>query len=254
MNFMKNLIFIFCLTISLSSCFAIDKIESESKPIDHSIWNNLLNKHVDEKGLVNYRGFIADSLLLNKYLSLVSDNHPNDKNWQANEQLAYWINAYNAFTIRLIIRNYPTKSIKDIAGAIPFINSSWDIKFINIETQIYDLNNIEHGIIREHFNEPKIHFALVCAAVACPSLRNEAYLPEKLQPQLTEQAKKFINNPEKNKISANELELSKIFMWYKGDFTHQTSLIDFINLYSETKAENKASIKYLDYNWSLNEQ
>ena len=249
MNFMKNLIFIFWLSISLSSCFAIDKIESESKPIDHSIWNNLLNKHVDEKGLVNYRGFIADSLLLNEYLSLVSVNHPNDKNWETNEQLAYWINAYNAFTVRLIIRNYPTKSIKEIAGEIPFINSSWDIKFIKIENQVYDLNNIEHGIIREHFEEPKIHFALVCAAAACPSLRNEAYMPEKLQNQLTEQAKIFIN-----KISANKLELSKIFMWYKGDFTHQTSLIEFLNLYSEIKIEEKASIDYLDYNWTLNEQ
>jgi len=242
------------ISFFFTSCFAIEKKDSESKPINHEIWNSLLSKYVNKLGMVNYKGFIADSNQFNQYLKLLGTNHPNDKNWNEKEQLAYWINAYNAFTVRLIVRNYPTESIRDIAGAIPFINSSWDIKFIKIENEVYDLNNIEHGIIREYFNEPRIHFALVCGAVSCPPLRNEAYLPEKLESQLKEQAIKFINNPKKNKITKTEIEISKIFMWYKGDFEHQSSLIDYLNLYSEIKIDQTASKSHLDYNWRLNEQ
>ena len=120
-----------------------------------------MQDHVDDEGWVNYNGFIQDSLKLDNYLTLISNNHPNNKNWSKEERFAYWINAYNAFTVKLIVDNYPTESIKDVKSGLPFVNSVWDIKFINIEGNEYDLNNIEHGIIRPKFNDPRAHFAAV---------------------------------------------------------------------------------------------
>ena len=101
--------------------------------------------------------------------------HPNDKHWTETEQLAYWINAYNAFTVELILDHYPVASIRDIKEGVPFINSVWDIDFIKIEGKTYSLNDIEHRILRREFDEPRIHFAIVCASISCPKLRNEAF-------------------------------------------------------------------------------
>lgn len=241
--------------VLLSNCLGANKVDSDSRPVSHSQWSALLKKHVDAVGLVDYRGFSADSVALNQYLILLSENHPNAEHWTESEQIAYWINAYNAFTIRLIIRHYPVKSIKDIAGRIPFINSAWDLKFIEIEGQQYDLNNIEHGILRTQFYEPRIHFALVCAAISCPRLRNEAYTAEKLDEQLQADAQVFFNDPTKNTINTNTLHLSKILDWYGGDFERAAvSMQAYVNQFTPVKVSPKAKIKYLEYDWALNEQ
>lgn len=213
----------------------------------------LLKKHVNASGLVNYKGFQKDKAGLESYLKILSDNPPQD-NWSENEQKAYWINAYNAFTVSLILQNYPVKSIKDIAGKIYKVNTPWDIKFINIGGKKYDLNNIEHGILRKKYNDPRIHFALVCASISCPKLRNEAFLGSQLDAQLEDAGKDFVNDESKNKISADKAHLSKYFSWYKDDFTKNGSLEDFINKYSPTKINANTKIGSLDYNWSLNEQ
>ena len=239
----------------VAACSGFGNIQSDSKPVSHETWDMLLKEHVDETGMVNYKGMIKDSLELNKYLDLLSKNHPNEKNWSKDERLTYWINAYNAFTVRLIIRNYPVESIKDIAGGIPFVNTPWDIKFIQIEDETYDLNNLEHGIIRKEFDEPRIHFALVCAAMSCPRLRNEAFTAEKLDTQLDAEATYFFNNPKKNKISAEKLELSKLLDWYWGDFKDTAkNRVEYVNRYSKVKANADADVDFLDYSWKLNEQ
>lgn len=248
-------LFLTCtLALLLAGCRTAKSVKSDAKPVSHEIWNDLLQKHVATDGAVNYKGFIQDSTLLNDYLAILTAGHPNEANWTRNEQLAYWINAYNAFTIQIVIRNYPVASIKDIAGAIPFVNSVWDLKFIEIEGVVYDLNNIEHNLIRKIFEEPRIHFALVCASYSCPALRNEAFVADKLEVQLTEQAQNFINDPRKNRIeNKDQAELSKIFSWYSGDFKTNTTLIEFINQYADTQLSEDAEIEYIDYDWSLNE-
>ncbi|TXC76995.1 DUF547 domain-containing protein [Luteibaculum oceani] len=224
------------------------------QPPSHAVWTELLSKNVDEKGKVNYRGFIGDSTKLNSYLETLSKNPPHETKWTKEDQIAYWINAYNAFTVQLIIRNYPVESIKDIGGKIPFINSSWDIKFIAIGGEVFDLNNLEHGILRKYFNEPRIHFAVNCASISCPKLRNEAYEGKKLNAQLSDQTKSFLADTSKNKfLSAEKAELSKLFKWFTGDFTKNESLISFINRYAPKKLNKDADIDYLEYNWSLNE-
>ncbi|WP_017730338.1 DUF547 domain-containing protein [Nafulsella turpanensis] len=241
---------------SIPSCGSIGLPASlAEEPPGHESWTLLLQKHVDEKGMVDYKGFMQDREQLTNYLRLLEENPPGEK-WSEAEKLAYWINAYNAYTIDLVLEHYPLKSIKDIGTVIqiPFVNSPWDIEFIEIGGKEYDLNNIEHNIIREEFEEPRIHFALVCAAVSCPKLRREAYTAEKLHAQLREQTKTFLANPERNQIGAKKVKLSKLFDWYKGDFTKEGSLIDFLNQYTPVQIEEDAKIDYLEYDWSLNEQ
>jgi len=250
---MKNIFLVLFIAVYTISCASVPA--SDSKPITHEKWSRLLKKHVDKKGLVDYKGMIADSTELNAYLELLSANHPNEKNWSKDERLAYWINAYNAFTVKLIIRNYPVESIKDIAGGIPFVNTPWDVKFIKIEGEEYDLNKIEHGIIRKDFKEPRIHFALVCAAVSCPKLRNEAYTAARLDEQLEDETRYFFNNPEKNIISKNKITVSKLLKWYWGDFSDVAEdRVSYVNRYSKTKANSDVEVDYMDYNWALNEQ
>ena len=236
----------------LNAC-KVKEYASSSKPITHELWTSLLNKHVSEDGHVNYKGFIEDKTAFDKYLTLLQNNHPNNKHWSKEEQLAYWINAYNAFTVKLIVDNYPLKSIKDIKRGLVFVNTVWDTKFIKIEKATYDLNNIEHGIIRKQFDEPRIHFAVNCASVSCPNLRNEAFTPTRLDEQLTEQTKYFLQNKIKNEITADQIKISKIFNWFKGDFTKKGSLIDFLNLYAPVKINSDATIEHMDYDWNLNE-
>ena len=227
-----------------------------TKPPTHQAWTELLQLYVDDKGFVDYKGFKNDKKRLENYLNTLSNNAPDPKRWSKPEQLAYWINAYNAYTVKLIVDNYPVESIQDLHPTlkVPGVNTVWHKKFFSIGGQQSSLDEIEHQILRKNFNEARIHFAINCASFSCPLLRNEAYTAEQLEQQLSEQTRLFINDPSRNKISPNELELSKIFSWFKGDFTKEGSLIDFLNTYSKTKIKQDADIDFMDYNWDLNEQ
>ena len=160
---------------------------------------------------------------------------------------------YTAYTVDLILKHYPVESIKDIKSGIPFVNTVWDIKFINIEERTYDLNNLEHGILRKRWDDPRIHFAVNCASYSCPRLRDEAYVAEKLDQQLDDAGRKFLNDPRRNKVSKNDLQLSKIFNWYGSDFPNGTKFIRFLNQYTDIEINEDASISYLDYDWALND-
>ena len=236
--------------------FFLSNVTAQKKAPDHSIWNDLLKKHVSGEGKVNYKGFNSDSVTLNRYLQILSQNPPDEKKWTINEQKAYWINAYNAFTIKLILMHYPVKSIKDIGSRIqiPFVNTPWDIKFITIGNKKYDLNNIEHGKLRKKFGDARVHFVLVCASASCPVLLNEAYRADQLDLQLDAQARVFLKDNKRNVITSDDVELSKIFDWYALDFRSKgVSLIDYINKYAPVKIKRNAKISFLEYSWDLNE-
>lgn len=218
---------------------------------DHSAWTELLNLYVTKTGEVNYKGFIENKSKLEEYLNTLS-SFPPGENWGTQEKLAYWINAYNAFTVKLIVDNYPLKSIKDLANGLPMINSPWDIKFFRIGETDFDLNTIEHEILRKRFDEPRIHFAINCASFSCPRLRNEAYESEKLEEQLEEQTSLFINNSDKNIISSTNVKLSKLFSWFETDFLDEGGIKSFIKRYNQNLNEN-IKIEYLEYIWTLNE-
>lgn len=241
--------------LCMFACNSTDsaKVEyGEANPVDHQAWTSLLQKHVSQNGQVNYAGFVLEKAQLEKYLNQLTENKPNNT-WSEKAQIAYWINVYNAFTVKLVTDNYPVASIKDIKKGIPFISSVWDIKFIEFKDETMDLNKVEHGILRKQFNEPRIHFAVNCASFSCPRLLNEAYTAEKLEAQLTQMTKDFLSDTQKNQLSEKEVKLSKIFKWFKGDFTKQGTLIDFLNQYAPIKIEDEANISHLEYSWELNE-
>ena len=235
-----------------SNCRAIRR-DTQSRPVTHEIWDGLLKKHVDNTGFVNYRGMVRDSGELNRYLQLLENAHPNDKYWSRNEQMAYWINAYNAFTVQLIVRNYPLKSIKDIKSGLAFVNSVWDIKFIRLQGFDYDLNNIEHNILRPVFKDARVHAAINCASYSCPRLLDEAFTAQNLESQLNAAMRGFVNDPLRNRIGPDKAEISEIFKWFKGDFERDGTLRDFLNRYLEVKLTKSTEISHIDYNWALNE-
>jgi hypothetical protein len=224
-------------------------------PPSHLAWDQLLKANVSANGIVNYKGFIKEKAKLEQYLKLISDNAPDRKTWSKQEQLAYWINAYNAFTVKLIVDNYPVKSIRDLGPELKIllIKDVWHYKFFKIGGVESSLDEIEHSILRKEFEEPRIHFAVNCASVSCPPLLNEAFEASKLEAQLNKVTSGFINDSSRNKITADNAQISSIFSWFKGDFTKKGSLIDFLNLYSKVKIKPSAKISHLDYNWNLNE-
>ena len=225
-------------------------------PPTHAGWNTIVKQYVNERGLVNYKALRTDSLALNAYLQELAMHMPSEK-WTDNDRLAYWLNAYNAYTVQLIVRSYPVKSIKDLGGDKIFVNTPWDKHFIHFGNEAYSLNDIEHRIIRKQFADNRIHLALVCAAVSCPRLRNEAYTGPNLNAQLDDQGRDFLNNPAKNKLTpADKPQVSSIFNFYPKDFTKNgsKSVQEFVNRYATTKISPDATLGYLTYNWALNEQ
>lgn len=255
MNYLKYSL-ILLIGLSTYSCFSAKGLpikevkeqtsaQTSNEQLDHSYWNDLLKKYVDDNGNVDYKGFKTESKQLNEYIDYLASKVPSE-NWSINEQLAYFINVYNANTIKLIIDNYPLKSIKDI-------NNPWMKNRLKIGDKDYSLADIENGILRK-MNEPKIHFAINCASYSCPKLLNIAYTSENVQELMELATREFINNSNKNKISSNNPKLSEIFKWYKSDFTENGSLIDYINQYSKTPVSADAKIDYIEYNWNLNDK
>lgn len=211
----------------------------------HDQWTQLLQTHVDDKGWVNYRGFQEDRSSLNQYLELLA-NTPPDDTWGREVKLAYYINIYNAYTVELILRNYPVKSIKDI-------KTPWNQKIVKIGQETISLNDVEHKILRK-MNEPRIHFAINCASVSCPRLLNEAITAEKLEEQLEQLTRQFLHS-DKNHYGEDKVELSAIFKWFAKDFRVEgkKDVIGFINSYLEQTLDPNTKIAYLDYDWNLNQ-
>jgi len=230
---MKKIIFL--LLISTTS-FA--------QNFDYKSYNQFLGNYVSDKGNVNYNKIKTNKTELDAIITKFEKTQPTEK-WSKNEKLAYYINAYNLYTLKIVTDNYPVKSIKDI-------DAVWDKNFILSGKDKISLSYIEHKILRK-MDEPRIHFAINCASFSCPNLLNNAYLPETLDKQLEVATKSFINDKTKNTITASEIKISEIFNWFGGDFkTQKTSLIDFINKYSTIKIDKKAKVKFLNYNWILN--
>lgn len=214
--------------------------------VDHSDWDKLLKKYVNNKGFVDYKGFKKDEAKVQEYLDKLAKLDPNDK-WSVQELLAYYINLYNVATIELILQNYPTKSIKDIDGA-------FTKAFIKIGDKELSLGGIENGVLRK-MDEPRIHFAINCASFSCPKLMDYAYTAGKINEQLDEATNEFINS-DKNDITANNPKLSKIFDFYTSDFKvdGKKDLIGYINKYSKTQINPNTTYTFKEYDWNLNEQ
>lgn len=266
MNQFLKIVGLLSITLSFQSCalFSAAGISSQGQPVktvilplesttegsivnlDHSPWDDLLKKHVIEDGLVDYKGFEKDNEALQSYLLMLSSQQPNNQ-WSVQELLAYYINLYNAYTVKLILDNYPVESIKDI-------NGPWTRGIVPIGKYNLSLGGIENGILRK-MNEPRIHFAINCASISCPNLLNEAYTAAKINEQLDKAARGFING-NKNDINPAEPKLSSIFDWYQKDYKvkGEQNVIAYINQYSEVSIHKDATLLYMEYDWNLNEQ
>ncbi|MEM6966985.1 MAG: DUF547 domain-containing protein [Bacteroidota bacterium] len=209
----------------------------------HDGFDALLKKYVSSTGKVNYSGFKNDEAKLDTYLTKL-ESTPIGSNWGSNQKMAYWINAYNAYTIKLILKNYPVSSITKLHGGKP-----WDVKWIELNGKTLSLNNIENDILRPQYKDARIHFAVNCAAKSCPPLLNKAWTAANLNANFEKQAKAFINNPQFNTIAKDKIEVSKIFEWYAEDFDN---LINYLNKYSTTQISSGAKIGYKEYDWALN--
>lgn len=219
----------------------------------HDSWTIELHKFVDENGFVDYQSWRNDRDGLTKYLASLQA-YPPQSSWSRSEITAYWINAYNAYTIALILQHYPVRSIKDIGGKIPKINSVWDINFIPWNGQTINLNEIEHSILRKKYPDPRIHACLVCASYSCPMLRREAFVARDLDAQMDDACLKFLKDPNRNQYEPSGSSLSMIFKWYASDFGGNVGVKKFIKKYvPEAFPHPKTKMKYLDYNWALND-
>ena len=217
-------------------------IDVDQKPT-HSNWNQLLQTYVSSKGVVDYSNWKGNMSGLNDYITELGADVP-DKSWSRSEKMAYWMNLYNAATIKLILDYFPVKSIMDINNSKP-----WDKKWIRVGVNTYSLNQIENDIIRPRFGDGRIHFAINCAAKSCPPLSNKAFTASNVNSSLTRLTKSFINNAAFNKISANQLELSNIFNWYAKDFGDVKT---FIGQYTDVAINANAKVSFIEYDWALN--
>lgn len=247
----------------------------------HTAFNEILNNVIVEKGLqtaVKYDDLHAKPEPLNQYLAqLETVTKAEFDAWNKQQRMAFLINTYNAFTLKLILNNYPgIDSIRDLGGLI--FSSPWDKKFFTLFGKKTSLGYIEHDVLRKKYNDPRIHFAINCASKSCPALQKQAYVANKLDEQLEKATIQFMRNPEYNRFNKDrmQLEISSIFNWFASDFTKKGSLKNFIAPYisddPETRkllednsgnkrqssgigkiiSDNTISIVYLDYDWSLN--
>ncbi len=229
--------------------------------IDHSAWDGLLKKYVDTEGMVNYRAWkanSADSQALDQYLVHLS--HSNGQGTKE-QQLAFWINAYNAVTVKGILREYPTTSIRNHTAKLVGYNIWKNLKLIVGGSQ-YSLEDIEHQVLRK-MSEPRIHFAIVCASIGCPRLLNEAYVADRLEEQLTINSRWFFADPTKFRYDSarQTFFMSPILQWFGEDFgdSPPAQLKRIAPLMTDPAAAQAAatgagSMSFLDYDWGLNDQ
>ncbi len=264
----------FCVAlvlIGLSGCLnrvGVDDFEA-SGPIEQPTtftsadFSAVLSAHVDDAGLVDYAGLVADPQPLDAYLTRLATTDPSRLG--DDDRLAFWINAYNAYTVYLIRDQYPTKGIlKTVSGPfIPTVNSPFSDAFAVVGGRTMSLDDIEHGTIRSEFEEPRIHFAVNCAALSCPPLRAEAYEGATLDAQLGQQTRRFLTDPARTQIDVAEgtARITKIMDWFKGDFggsddAVQRWIAPYIDDAEARSALESASldVEYMSYDWSLNDQ
>jgi peroxiredoxin len=208
----------------------------------HAAFEGILSKYVNADGRVNYKGLKKDKADLEAYIKALQADVP-ATDAAKNTRLAYWINAYNALTLKLIVDNYPLSKITDLDGG-----KTWDVKRFTFGGKKLSLNDIENNIIRP-MGDARIHFAVNCAAKSCPPLFNKAFTADNVDDFLETRTRQFINSSA-NKLTANELSVSKIFDWYGKDFGN---VVNFIAKYAKTKVSKTAKLNFNEYDWRLNE-
>lgn len=280
----RNIGRLYGITIYVIVAFIVlesKQVAAESLSFPYNGYGKLLKTYVDDAGMVNYSDLKANRKPLDEFAQSMSRLDPKAYDaWADTEKIAFWINAYNALTLKAIVDHYPIKasffkSLVYPGNSIRQIPGVWDKITFSVLGREITLDGIEHDILRAKFNEPRIHMALVCAAMGCPPLRNEPYVGGKLDSQLRDQTTKFLQDPAKFRIdrTSNKVYLSPIFDWFGEDFVKtysnaldlsgfpekQKAVLNFISRHVEPGEKaylvtGNFSIEYLKYDWSLNEK
>ncbi len=232
---------------------------------DHSAWDRVLKSYVNHIGEVDYAGLKANPKDLDDYIQMLAESSPVNRPAlfpTKAHALAYWMNAYNAFVMRGVVDNYPTRSVRDLGKLYGFFRRQ-DYTAGGVKISLLHLEN---DILRKQFQEPRIHFGIVCASISCPRLSRNAFTADNLEEQLDRLARQFVNERRNVTVDAgsNEVTLSAIFRWYAKDFEQgpdgqKITLLDFVRRYANEKnlklldGLKAPKIKYYDYNWSINE-
>lgn len=263
------------LIIGLGSKGTVARAQGSGFDHSHAAWSALLKKHIvlingGKASAADYQGFLSDRAALGQYLGQLSAVTPPEfDRFTSAQQQAFLINAYNAFTVELILTRYPDlKSIKALGS---LFSGPWTKEWINLLGQTRSLDNIEHVMLREkgRYNEPRVHFAVNCASIGCPMLREEAFTATALDAQLEEQARRFMADSSRNRydVQSKTLYLSKIFDWYSVDFEQGYRGIDSLQTFARQHADQltsdpvarasllnePVSIRFLSYDWDLND-
>jgi hypothetical protein len=231
---------------------------------EHRAWDGLLRKHVAVQGggrasQVRYAAMAQERGVLKSYLAQLSRVDEQEfKRWDRARQMAFLINAYNAFTAEKILTRYP--DIRSIWDFGKLFGNPFKDRFFTLFGQPFSLDAIEHGVLRKTYRDPRIHFAVNCASVGCPMLREEAYVAERLERQLEEQAARFLSDRTRNRYRDGKLEVSRIFDWFKEDFdprdkyfARHAALLSDNSVHRAELARGDVPLVFLDYDWSLND-
>jgi hypothetical protein len=223
-----------------------------SASVNHTSWNTLLARYVDDSGRVAYHDLQAkDRATFEIYLDVLAQAQI--ENMNESEEKAFWINAYNAVIVSGVLQGYTAEGLLGRKRLF-----SWFTARVAGKDRTPD--EIEHQILRKKFHDPRIHFTIVCASTSCPKLRREAYMPERLETQLDDATQTFLNDPTRNQIDARGVALSRIFDWFAEDFqTNAGSVVEFVRRFVSEEKKTRLNLKdsdlrYLDYNWTLNAQ
>ena len=276
------------MTIAVALAFALapgalyaqEPKRAAPSPFDYTAYARLLETFVDEGGMVNYKAMKDDRADLDSVLSAVRVLRGDafDK-WGKNDKIAFYCNAYNALTLKAILDHYPIKAsglsaLRHPKNSIRQIDGVWDELRFLVMGEPRTLDEIEHEILRKEFREPRIHMALVCAAMGCPRLRDEPYLGARLDEQLDDQARRYLATPSGLRLDRAEgtVHLSKILAWFAEDFVaayatdtipghneEKRAVLNFVARHTAPSVgvflrSEKRTIRYIDYDWSLNEQ
>ena len=269
-KFQLSLLFILSLCVTLTGHTAPtsdlliqwqESDETSTTIIDHSGWqvvlDTYLKSHDSDINRIDYKSLQANGAdQLNDYLDSLLDIDPREYN--KNEQFAYWVNLYNAATVALIIENYPVESITKIKdGILSF--GPWDREWLEVGDEILSLNDVEHRILRPIWRDNRIHYAVNCASLSCPNLSAVAFTSENTETQLKKLAKEYVNHPRGISIIKDRLYISSIYDWYKGDFgNNDQELLEHFLQYAEHDLKSQLlslkSVSYKDdYDWQLND-
>ncbi len=230
---------------------------AQNSDFNFASWDNMLQKYVAENGRVDYARWQANDLdNLNRLAIRLSNFEPDKLDTDA--QLAFWVNSYNILAVSEVLNRYPIDTVRPVFLFIPERSFFTDKKH-TINNTKYSLDSLENDVLRAKYKQPLIHFGIVCASNSCPNLRPEAYNGDSVIEQLKSQARKFIADNNKNEFSGNTAQLSKIFDWFRADFEAASgSVKEFLLPYATSQIKqvlnsDNLQIKYLDYNWGLND-